>query len=499
MKAKTNEKLENNGKPNELDLLREANRRRNNFIFLTAIQLVALIGLLVATIYFFDSNPLKWDLTRNKKFSLSPKTIEILHNLKEPIKAWAFFERGKDWEKAKQLLEEYRRNSKGKFSYEFVDVAKHPEIIQRFNVRYIGEVVLTYRDRDIAGKVVHVNELNEYELTNAIIKLTSGKKYTAYFLRGHQELSPTNLGRNPNSSCSLLKKALEDRGITVKLLDLSSEGKIPKDASMIFILNPRRDLSPQEVELLEEYLANGGKLFLAVDLPSEAMPNILKLLKDLGVKYEDGYLISPLALRQGMYATIAAISEAETEVKGVSNAMIWLALSRVLDIERDRPKGANVTPLLVADGIYKSKEEFMKELKEKTLYLTKKPRTYIVGVKVKLTSQWHPSSLPEKFSPKGGGMAVIVADGEFLNDIYLGPQFSSFLANVDFALGVVELFTKEKSSWKPGPKETPKPVRLTKEQINIIRFLVLLMPLLSLGLGIFIFLVRRREDERAQD
>ena len=52
---------------------------------------IAFIGILVVINYLVYNNSKRWDMTEDKRYTLAPETIATLAELKEPVKAMAFF------------------------------------------------------------------------------------------------------------------------------------------------------------------------------------------------------------------------------------------------------------------------------------------------------------------------------------------------------------------------------------------------------------------------
>jgi ABC-type uncharacterized transport system involved in gliding motility auxiliary subunit len=78
-----------------------------------------------------------------------------------------------------------------------------------------------------------------------------------YFLTGHGERSIDESGQE---TYSLLKRTLESKNYSVSSLNLLAENKVPQDAKVIVVAGPRVPLAQSEVDLLSEYVGNGGAL-----------------------------------------------------------------------------------------------------------------------------------------------------------------------------------------------------------------------------------------------
>ena len=67
--------------------------------------------------------------------------------------------------------------------------------------------------------------------------------------------------------------------------------EIPEDTSALIIAGPRRSLERDEIEIIADYLENGGKALILIN--PESPPEIQELLSAWGVEIEAGTIIDP--------------------------------------------------------------------------------------------------------------------------------------------------------------------------------------------------------------
>lgn len=225
-------------------------RYGSNALILT----IAFVGIVVVLNYFIYNNPQRWDLTEDKQFTLAPETLDTLTSMEEPVTANAFFTTRIPNDQARELLDQYKFYSDGKFDYEFIDPEANPVAAQQANVSRDGTVVLT-----MAGRQEPVTFVSEREMTGALIRLMNPEAHTVYFLTGHGEYSPEDTGE---LSYSRVKQTLESKNYAVKSLNLLTTNQIPDEAKLIVIPGPRKPLSSAEVDMLSLYLADGGALMV---------------------------------------------------------------------------------------------------------------------------------------------------------------------------------------------------------------------------------------------
>src|SRR5437867_3703265 len=106
---------------------REVWGRRTTKYGLNALVMVVLILGVIALVEAVSYRH-NWrvDLTENRRHSLSSQTVKVLRDLKQPVKATAFFRPDQPGKRtAEDLLKQYATQSDGKFSWEVVDADRN--------------------------------------------------------------------------------------------------------------------------------------------------------------------------------------------------------------------------------------------------------------------------------------------------------------------------------------------------------------------------------------
>jgi ABC-type uncharacterized transport system involved in gliding motility auxiliary subunit len=283
------------------------------------ILILAFIGIVVAINYLIYHNPKSWDLTEDKQHTLAPETLNTLQSLPEKVTAQAFYSQRSPTTSAEQLLEQFKDNSDGKFDYEFINPEENPLAAQQAKVTQDGTIVLT-----MGASQQPVRYASEQELTGSLVRLMNPASQTVYFLTGHGEYNPEDQG---DQSYSMVKRTLESKNYTVKVLNLLTENKIPEDAQAIIIAGPRQPISQAEVDLLKEYLAKGGSLIPMLepipvtDFGDAADPLAEYLLNDWGIQLSKDIVVdltsqqpfAPYAAAYGRHAITESIQNTSTQ------------------------------------------------------------------------------------------------------------------------------------------------------------------------------------------
>ncbi len=120
---------------------------------------------------------------------------------------------------AKTTLENFKKNSNGKFDYRFVDPDNDPVTTKKYEITTDGSLVLSMDGRQQTLKVV-----SEDEIASALVKLTNPTSSVVYFLTGHGEHDPLSTGEDAYSTVAT---TLEKKNYSIKALNLLSTAYYP--------------------------------------------------------------------------------------------------------------------------------------------------------------------------------------------------------------------------------------------------------------------------------
>ena len=163
------------------------------------------------------------------------------------------------------------------FEVKTVNVYMNPTAVSKYKTTSLSKinednVIVSYGDR------YHISSFNyfwtsgtseadyyngEYRMASIIKSVTAIAKPVAYFLTDHGETyyDPDNPDTDMSKSMASFASLLGDRGLDIKLLNLSSVDRVPEDCALIIINNPRTDFTYDESKLGSfEYVADTEKL-----------------------------------------------------------------------------------------------------------------------------------------------------------------------------------------------------------------------------------------------
>ncbi len=482
-----------------LSLLKQSFKRKS-FLYSSNLLLiiVLVLGILVMVNYFFANHHYRFDFTQAKLHSLSDQSVQVLKNLKNDLKITCFFrEDNFNRSSMEHLMEIYAYHSK-KIKYEFIDPDKNPGMVKRYDISEDGTTIF-----ESGGKESRITSTSEEDITNAIIKVSREKKKVIYFLEGHGEKSIDETGER---GYSLSKNELEKLSYEVKKLTLALSEKFPEDCSLLVIPGPEKDLLPNELETLKNYLSKGGRVFFMID--PESVPGLVPFLKNYGIQLENDLVVDTVSrliggdyfmpvvseyeahaiTRKFRYATFfpyaRSVEKTEKKPEGVSVDILaksspnsWAERQldmREVSFDKEKDKAGPISLAAVATIKPKKEEEKTQDQEEKKEETEKKGEGE--------------EKVEGKSEPEKEGRLAVFGDSDFASNTYYNLS-----GNGNLFLNTVNWLTEEADLISIQPKtSSPRTIQLSPSQGRMIFFVsIIILPLVVLITGISIWIRRR--------
>ena len=276
-------------------------RRGTKYGLNTAVALLLFLAVVLVVEALAIRHNARVDLTEGSRHTLSSQSIKVLRSLEKEVNAVAFYRTDEPAKAAAQdLLDQYAHFS-SKFRSEFVDPDRHPALARRYGITTYGTVIL-----ESGGKEEKIQGADEERITNALVKLLRQEKRVLYFLTGHGE---GDLESTERQGLSQAKQALTKVAYEVKPLLLLREKEVPKDAAVLIIAGPQSDLLPTELQALEAYIKQGGKLLVLLD-PFTG-PGLSDFLKRYGILMGKDVIVDRLSRAFGGDYLLPVITQYE--------------------------------------------------------------------------------------------------------------------------------------------------------------------------------------------
>ena len=486
---------------------------RKSFLYSSNLLLVIVLvlAILVLLNYFLSRHNFRLDFTEAKLHSLSDQSIQVLKNLKKDVQIKGFFRDGNyGRSKLEDLLKNYGYYSK-KIKYEFIDPDKNPGLVKAYGITQDGTTIL-----EASGKENRITTSTEEDLTNALIKATRESKKVIYFLEGHGEHS---IEQTEDIGYSFAKDELQKLGYEAKKLTLALSETFPQDCALLVIPGPQKDLLPNELETIKNYIDRGGRVFFMAD--PEVAPGLAPYLSGFGVKLENDVVVDTISRLFGGDYFMPVITEYEThDITRNFRYATFFPYAR--SVEPVEPKPEGITMSLLGKTSPNSWSE--RQLDQKQVVFNKeKDKQGPISLAVVATIQVKPeekkaetqeaaaekaepqqpaeqkkadekksdeNSLEETpvAEPKKEGRLAVFGDSDFASNRYYGLS-----GNGNFFLNAVNWLTEESDLISIQPRtSSPRTVQFTPSQGRLIFFVsVVILPLIILILGISVWLRRR--------
>ncbi|MGH8020941.1 MAG: GldG family protein, partial [Opitutaceae bacterium] len=248
------------------------------------LQIILVVALVVIVNYIGMNAYMRYDLTRNRTFSLSPETLSYIRELREPVTIVVTLaeDAGDDslsqaYRDVRGILREFeyaaRENPSAPIRVEFLNIF---EQIQRAESLGVNQASVVVFKSGANSRTVFLDELyvtrdrtrrqfeGEKVFTSALLDVSTRERPVLYFLTGHGEMRLDDV--DPRRGASQIKAQLAGRNYETRALDLLVARRIPEDAAMILILSPQTPILAAEQEILRNYLRTGdGRVLVTLD------------------------------------------------------------------------------------------------------------------------------------------------------------------------------------------------------------------------------------------
>lgn len=442
------------------------------------LAIVAVLGILILINFIFYKENTRWDLTKNKRYTLSQQTKKILKKIDQDVTIRGFYSKdAPELAEAKNLLKEYSTVNK-KLKVEFIDPDEKPVIAKQYGVERYNTMIL-----EMNGKKQEVTTVSESDITSGLLKLTKDKKKTVYFLTGHGEKDIEAGGERNYAS---IKSRLEKENYEVKTLSLVTKLEMPKDIAALVIASPKKKILDQEKSVIQKYLENDGRVFLLLDPKSEVKDDVglTDLLNKWGITWGSNLVIDPVNYFLEDAGTVVVNKWTSHKItEGLPG--VFFPGAGEMAVKKDLPKDVTVTSLAKTSGQSWLESDFANP-KVKFDKNTDKKGPITIGSVAEKTKKSSDGK-----EEKAGTRLVALADSDFACD-----AFADILSNQDLFLNSVSWLTEEEELISIRPKdEEQRTVQLSSRQSKIIFYLtVVVMPLIVVVAGIWVWARRKRTN-----
>ena len=482
-----------------VNLFKSINRRSLKYGSLSIILIAIVVAIAVILNLFVgmleDKGIVKkFDLSANKMFSIGDTTKGILKDVKDDVVIYVLLDSvtitSSNFSQIKAVIDEYGQYKH--ITVKYVDPDKNPGLIKEIDPTGLQTIakgdfvvkciktkklkVLTAASMQEAvtdqstGQQTGANFIGEQSFTGAIKYVTSEKTPVVYFTQGHKEGEVA-------SNYTNLKTQLEANNYAVNSINLMTSNKVPEDAAILIVASPQVDLAPTEKVFIKDFINKGGNAVFLFDY-IESNPQFTQF-EDLLQNYNVGL-------------DYDKVKETDTQRYIPGNPY---------EVLLDAPQSAIIPQdyqLLLLNSrsvkILKNTKEYI------TVTSIAKTSAKAIGEQVdksKGNDITGPLDLAVAVDYEGGpvpGKVLVMGNGTFITDAAQQTYGQYFqYGNNFFTMSLNWMMDKQNDIVIAAKSYNTTKLNLSSQaQLNTIAFLVIIMlPLLILGFGTFVWLKRR--------
>ena len=237
------------------------------------------------------------DISSNNLYDISSVSTKMLKKLDKKVDLKVIAEQDSVDTRIKTFVKKYAALS-GKVKVEWVDSVLHPSVLQKYNTD--GNVIVVSCDATGKSTTISFSDIiqsdyysyyttgsasessfdGEGQLTSAINYVTSEETSKIYRTSGHGE----------STFSSSVSDLLTKNNLETEEINLSMNPEIPDDCDLLFLYAPTSDITDDEKTIIENYLNDGGKVYLILGDTTADTPNLDGIMSDYGLKKVSGYM-----------------------------------------------------------------------------------------------------------------------------------------------------------------------------------------------------------------
>ncbi|MGB3862916.1 MAG: Gldg family protein, partial [Candidatus Aminicenantaceae bacterium] len=317
---------------------------------------------------------------------------------------------------------------------------------------------------------------------------------------------------------SQAKAELEKLAYDVKKLSLALPDTFPADVDLLIIPGPQKDLFPDEIETIRNFLHKAGRVFFMID--PQTAPGLSPFLAEFGVKLEDDVIVDTVSRLMGGDYFMPVVSEYEYhDITSKFRYATFFPFARSVDTTEEKPEGISITVLArTSQNSWSERqlEEQQVAFNEETDKAGPIPLALVATIEYKDDEAEKESAESEEIEAESGtevkedtpqdkdkeesgeetrdekprpeGRLAVFGDSEFVSNRY---YYTS--GNGNFFLNTAAWLTEEADLISIQPNTaSPKTIQLTPSQGRMIFFVsLIILPLAVLVTGTIIWARRK--------
>ena len=450
--------------------------RLQNIIFLALIISITAALSWLSTRYKFEA-----DWTESGRNTLSDASTSLINKLDGPITVTSYATEDENIRRSvAKIFNRYQRH-KNNLILNFINPDLVPDTIRSLGITVNGELIIEYQ-----GRKENLKNITEYGITNTLQRLARDGERWLVFLDGHGERKPHG---KANHDYGNWIQQLEAKGLKAQTHTLAQTPRFPDNTKVLVLAGPRVDLLSGEVDLVKQFVSDGGNLLWLAEPGDQHGLNSLANI--LGVTFESGTIVDPttqiLGLSDPRFAIVANYA-AHAITKTVEGLTLY---PQAVGIKLTPPVGWTSHNLLITESRSWSESG---EVKDSVQFNsdTDIAGPFTIGIALSRKSPTSNPSLIENKSGKdksGSQRIVIIGDGDFLSNAYLGNG-----GNLQMGENIINWLAHDDSFIDIPVKVTSdKNLQLSPMVQGIIGIgFLFIIPIIFFGTGFYVWWTRRK-------
>jgi hypothetical protein len=484
-----------------------------------ALSTVAVLALVAMANYLAARHFSRMAVAARAQVEFSPLTKRTLDSLTNVVKVIVYFDKEEAlYDSVWALLKEYKF-ANPRIIVETVDYNRDPAAAQVIKAKYglpeVAEknVIIFDGAPDKAGgetqrRFVYEGELSELDIsqvvsgqsrdirrthfkgemlfTSALQHVSAFRPLKAYFVQGHAEHNPDS--NDKLMGYSKLAGVLKDNNVKYETLTLFGSGDIPADCNLLIIAGPHDPYLTEELDKIERYLKQGGRLFLLFNwATAKKTTGLEKLINRWGVEVGANLVVDrDNSVQKDNDILVRQFSDHALTKPLLQSRGLYMVLPRsVTRIQKEAsPADAPKVELLATTG---PNGRVLTDIREKPLAISPRPDDFVGAVP--LIAAVEKGTIRGISADRGSTRIVVVGDSYFLRN---GTIES--VANLEFASYAINWLLARNEFLLALP---PRPIKeyklsMTQSQRAAVSWILLAgMPGSVLLMGLLVWFRRR--------
>ena len=451
------------------------------------ILLVLFISCIGMLAWLSNHYSYQFDLTANKRHSLSSDSIELLKLLDKEVRVHAYTTDEVTQKAIAEIIARYQQvkpNFRLKLLNPDIDIeqAQRDAIVMDKPFAFV-----IYYD----GRMEHIASLSEQAISNALLRLNRRQNQQVIFLSGHGE---RDIDGTDTRAYSKLKKKLQETGFNLQAINLLQQ-PLPDNSKLMVIAAPVHEYLPGEIAQITQFIENGGNLLWLAD-PGE-LQGLDVLATSMSLSLHEGLIIdNNPELRQTLniqHPAIIPVTEYYPHI--ITNTIRYNTLFplargiRPLDDDVSNKADINKNNNWQTEALFSSPGKSWSETGGLAEEMSYDPAAGDIAGPVTMGVALHRQTARSHASSNMGSQRiVIIGDSDFLSDTYIGAG-----ANLNLGLNIFNWLVGDDDFVSVEVKPSPDTkLELSDTQLMVIAFgFFIIIPLLLLVIGFRIWFVRK--------